>query len=1193
MFRLPLVLLLFFSIPATLQAQSIFRNIKSQDGLSEKQIRCLYKDSEGFLWIGTTNGLNRYDGAVVTRYDQKIGSGNEKMYINAIHPVKDENYLLIGSSEGIRIFNKRTGSFHRDKRFHMLDREKIEVIKKDDQNRLWIVCASRIFILDKGKLFPGTSLIPSLKVIQNPQFSFSGFVWDKMRKGFWVGGADTYFINCRTNEVYHRGNNPNNYPIFDCNSVEAIVLDKNFNLWYGCNRDLSLTFWNYKLNTVETYYELNGKKVNDGYNFLFIDRSDRLWISTWSYAAYIKEPGKEITKIPYSQVQNYSIAYGHFRDAIQDTEGNIWLGTINGVSESSENAPLRDIFQIPSFDFFLETGFAQSNSITIDSNLIMACKEEGILAYDMTTRNYKRYVVTLGDDLKKNRFLSAVKAGGQWWFAGIDGVYYLDKKKDKLVKFDLVNKNSVFKNANFIFADHRGNVWFQIWNDAIYRYNLETRHCDRFDGKDKSHGEFAYRKVQSFLKLRNNDILFSMNGSGFLKFNSKTEQFSVIPVTNPKSFYSTGLAEDKKGDIWAAAFDRGLMKLHISGKFLDSLTIRNGLQLDQITSIGIDGHGMIWAASREGLEFIDPVTKKETRVEIDLGKTLQDYWNYLQVANGKVYAVMLDHVVVIDPFRFEAIPVKKAPHITSIKIFQTEIRKYPEQGEFKLKADEDYITFQYASLNHRDVPALQYSYQLEGVDENWVNAGRSLSASYNKLSHGHYTFKVRSTDENGKWMKDITTLRLFVEPYWWQTWWAIAVYCVVLLVVMFIGYQNYQQRKQKQIVDETIDYFANSVYGENSVSEICWDIARNCISQLHFEDCVVYLLDKERNMMIQRATYGPKNPKGHEISNPIEIEPGKGIVGTVAVTGKPLIIADTSLDPRYIVDDEVRLSELAVPILHEGKVIGVIDSEHRKRDFFKEEHLKALSTIASISANKIAEASAEAQAQEKEMKLLEINKMLAESQLMALRAQMNPHFVFNCLNSIQECIVTEKYSEASKYLIKFSKLFRMVLNNSGRNLVTIQEEHDVLELYLQLEQMRFERSFSYEIIIDEDLETDETLLPSMLVQPYVENALWHGLMHSTGQRNVTIEFRRVNEEILECRIDDNGVGREKSFELKKLNSKTKRHESKGLLISRERLEVLQRQGQHAQVKMIDKYDENHQATGTLVVIELSAFLKNS
>ena len=310
------------------------------------------------------------------------------------------------------------------------------------------------------------------------------------------------------------------------------------------------------------------------------------------------------------------------------------------------------------------------------------------------------------------------------------------------------------------------------------------------------------------------------------------------------------------------------------------------------------------------------------------------------------------------------------------------------------------------------------------------------------------------------------------------------------------------------------------------------------------------------------------------------------------MTGKPALIQDTSKDSRYIVDDEQRFSEISVPIFHDGKVIGIIDSEHAEKNFFKESHLKALTTIASISANKIAEAKAEALAKQNEIKLLEINKMLAESQLMALRAQMNPHFVFNCLNSIQECIVTEKYGEASKYLNKFSKLFRTVLNNSGKKLVSIEEEKEVLELYLELEQMRFERSFECEMIVDEDLETDEILLPSMLLQPYVENALWHGLMHKQGDRKMKIEFRRVSEDIFRCIIDDNGIGRKQSFALKEQQSKAKRHESKGLKISKDRLTLLERQGYHAGIEIIDKTDEAGNALGTTVIIELSTFLKN-
>ena len=1184
-----LLLIFLYLFPFGASAQFIFQNLRWQDGLSAKQVRCLYKDANGYLWIGTANGLNRFDGAVIKQY--KKPAGEKDIYLNAIHPLNNAEQLLVGTSNGIKIFNKRSGQFSTDKRFDILRHELIVAIRSDGLKRIWIISTSRIFIFSNEKLLPLSEVIPATAIIANKSFSFSAFEWDSKRFGFWVGGENTYFIDCKKNKVYHKGNNPLHSPVLDTIQVYAIALDTQFNIWYGCDADQTLNFWNYQTGEKEKYAELDGKKITGGCNHLFVDQKNRLWISTWLFASFLKEPGKKVTKIPYAQTQIYSIGYGFFRDVIEDDEGNVWFGTINGVSKSQDQTSLRAIHKLPSYEFYLETGFSHANSIRIDGDSIIACKEEGVIIYNMADRTFKRYYVTQKhEDLMKNRFMMACKLGSTWWFSGEDGIYSLKQGSNVLTKLNVGKVQTGLRYSNFIFSDSHEKLWFHIKGEGLYRYDPKTGKSVLFNGTNPANGLFPYTFFQSFVKLHNGDLVFALNNKGLVKFDINTEKFSLIPVRRGPDFTLTSMAEDYNGGLWASIWGKGLIKMNLEGQVTDSVNTASDLITDHIHNIGIDNRGAIWGASREGLFFFTPETRAVTRVETDLGQNLQDYWNNLEMDHGKVYAVMLDHIVVFDPFRFAAVPVKKPPHITSIEVFHKENTDFAENKMLHFAAGQDDITFHFASLYHRDIPSLKYSYKLEGVNENWVNAGRTLIASYNNLAPGHYIFKVRSTNEYGKWMPHIASQSIYIKPYWWRSWWAISIYVLMVLAVLRWIYQSLQRRKQEKVIDKTIDYFANSVYGENSVNEICWDIARNCISQLHFEDCVVYLM--ENGKLVQKAAYGPKNPKGHEIDDPIELEPGVGIVGAVALSGKPAIIGDTSKDPRYVVDDQIRLSEISVPIMHEGKVIGVIDSEHHKKNFFTEAHVKALSTIASISANKIAEALAEAEAQEKSIQLLEINKMLAESQLMALRAQMNPHFVFNCLNSIQECIVTEKYGEASKYLNKFSKLFRMVLNNSGRNLVTLQEEQEVLELYMQLEQMRFEKSFTYEILVDEDLEEDDIQIPSMLLQPYVENALWHGLMHSPRKRHLSIQFNRLNEEVMECLIDDNGVGRRKSFELKKQNSKSKRHESKGLQISQDRLDLLQRQGQHARVLITDKYDGDNNSTGTLITIELSTFLKN-
>jgi signal transduction histidine kinase len=178
----------------------------------------------------------------------------------------------------------------------------------------------------------------------------------------------------------------------------------------------------------------------------------------------------------------------------------------------------------------------------------------------------------------------------------------------------------------------------------------------------------------------------------------------------------------------------------------------------------------------------------------------------------------------------------------------------------------------------------------------------------------------------------------------------IAVTVLVIAVVLFLWIRSL---KQKIRTGRILTYFATSLYGQNTVDDIFWDLAKNCISQLKLEDCVIYQYNKDKQVLVQRAAFGPKNPEKHDIFNPIEIPLGKGIVGTVAKTGKAEIVSDTTSDPRYILDDEARCSEITVPIIIDGEVFGIIDSEHSRRNFYTKWHLSLLEQMAEICAVKI------------------------------------------------------------------------------------------------------------------------------------------------------------------------------------------------------------------------------------------------
>lgn len=212
-----------------------------------------------------------------------------------------------------------------------------------------------------------------------------------------------------------------------------------------------------------------------------------------------------------------------------------------------------------------------------------------------------------------------------------------------------------------------------------------------------------------------------------------------------------------------------------------------------------------------------------------------------------------------------------------------------------------------------------------------------------------------------------------------------------------------------------------------------------------------------------------------------------------------------------------------------------------------------------------------------------LSEELQGLEMKALRAQMNPHFLFNCLNSINTMILNDEPDNASKYLSKFSKLVRLMLENSEQPEITLKDELETLEAYIQLEAIRFYNKMGYNIKVDPNIDQEATYLPSMVLQPFVENAIWHGLLHNEQKGELTIAIKENNDKLL-CSIIDNGVGREKSLTLKKEEGLKKK--SMGIKITTERLKLLTKQKIKDVINIIDLKDKENNAIGTQVNIQI-------
>jgi len=208
------------------------------------------------------------------------------------------------------------------------------------------------------------------------------------------------------------------------------------------------------------------------------------------------------------------------------------------------------------------------------------------------------------------------------------------------------------------------------------------------------------------------------------------------------------------------------------------------------------------------------------------------------------------------------------------------------------------------------------------------------------------------------------------------------------------------------------------------------------------------------------------------------------------------------------------------------------------------------------SRREIIEQELNVQRLESERTKSELQQKASELEMQALRAQMNPHFVFNSLSSINRFILQNNRNQASEYLTKFSKLIRLILQNSQVSLIPLESELESLELYLELEAVRFEHHFTYRIIVDDQLDLSGLKVPPLVIQPYAENAIWHGLMHKEDKGTLTIELFEETE-MLCCKITDDGIGRKMAQQKKSKSANT--HKSMGMRITAERISLLQRQ----------------------------------
>jgi two-component system LytT family sensor kinase len=1185
--------LLFFFITFCFHSQAqqpvhySYQYYNSTHGLPSPEILCLEKDAKGFLWIGTASGLSMYDGYSFRNHSY----AKQTELIGRVNVLKPDaaNRLWVGSGSGL---------------FCIVNNEIIKIssaialpqgvndILPGENGVIWLATENGPVQLNTGNIdFTGTKKTILTDYIL-PQWKLQS---EENRRTTHIGKApdNTVFIS-----QYH------NLFRFSNNQLELIHSTTGI-------RDEILTL--FPVSRSKIYFDAASTEINLFENdsvaaipfkeFYQAGQGTRLpghWY-VGTRGAFYFHPQTGIA----SRFIRLSDQYAVWPSAILEDNDFLWVATHDGLVKLKPSVfTIHTVAAAAPYIDFYSVAELKNKSLLFGANA-----GKVFLRTDSVITSFKNRLVP-GAEIKD---IYEDVNGWLWLASGYQGLVVIRNGNPQ--RFTIENglhDNSLYQflkttdNRLYVFGDEGLSEILVDKNGFIsfkkYYFQPNTSQFAKFySGIEAPDGSIWAGGEEGLIYLRNDSLhRLALNG---------------------QQLYINFMLKDNAGDVWIAAAGEGILQCRFNNNnepvIINRFTEKDGLNTTNYLSLLADADNNIWAASSKGISLIGRNGKYRNRVlnfnESDgFIKAGYSYIRLRQASDKRIWAATVFGIVSFQPDQLAGTDSSPLVYISGIQQMENNqaVTGYTD-GQFPVTKAFSYLdnsfNFNFAALDYTNQQNIRYYYKLEGLDSNWRNNGDLRSVSFQNLSPGNYLFRVKALNSKGIWSKNDALYAFRIIPPFWKTWWFLSALIVTIVALLLfainrrirfiktseaknLAFQKLKASSYKEQleIEQIINYFATSMNSVNSIDDVLWDVAKNCISRLDFEDCVIYLKDEDTNLLVQKAAWGPKTSEENNIINPIALSPGSGIVGSVAISGKPEIISNTTLDKRYVTDDIQRMSEITVPIINNGEVIGIIDSEHSQEGFYSQRHLQILTTIASLCAGKITTLRAEQRSREKELEVLRLNKDFATSQLTALRMQMNPHFIFNALNSVQHYILQGNVVEANKYLSKFSKLQREILHCSDQQFITLEKEIEILSWYLELEQFRFGESFTYQINKSDEIEPEELKIPPMVLQPFVENAIWHGLMPRHTERILTIYFDLYSDDILQVTLRDNGIGRTASSLLKQNDAVYKKnYESRGMSMVQQRLKLLQEQyDKPFEAIVSDITDVQGNVQGTQVILKI-------
>ncbi|MEL7001252.1 MAG: two-component regulator propeller domain-containing protein [Bacteroidota bacterium] len=789
-----------------------------QEDLTQNTVTCIKQDSKGFLWVGTRNGLNRYDGLNMIHYESEaIEEDGISGEITAIHEDK-QGVLWVGTTiRGLYRYVEEEDKFlpfsADSTGLNTMSEDYVTSIYEDEEGGLWIGTPNRgLNYLNKER----TQFKHFLSNSDDP-FSISGNwiteVIGDHKGNIWVGtrGAGLNLYNRDNKRFIHYSHDPNNSKSINSNIIESISRGQNGDLWVATSLGLNRLSYNdqglYEFENIVYDNMFRDKQYNVVLSVLE-DNKGRLWIGTENGGLIVKDTHKKSTKkYIYDIESTHGLTGNSIWSIYEDDRGFIWIGTFNeGLFKVS---PIPEKFRHIKSNLFNPNSLSH-NAVTCfaedtKGNVWIGTDGGGINYWNRGKNTFDKYNASSDEQIISDQVLSMMyDVEGNLWVGFWEGGIRILRKGSDTFEAISNSQNAELRGGSIfdLMQDSKGRIWIAAHSNGVILYDPKSGNTESFMHDDLDPSSISEDFIVSILEDADKNIWIGTDGGGLDKFMESKEgayfEHYDVNFNKPHQLSDNRISclfEDSNNKLWVGTPNKLNFYDKVESKFL-RVGKEKGLLSQVISSVLEDQYGDLWLGTHKGLAKFNPESLESKFFSKQDGLQSNEFnrQSCLRLSSGELLFGGINGFNIFHPDNVQTSTFRPQAYLARFNLSNgakksTNSLNLPSNlntvNEINLTYDQNSFNFDFGIISFSQSSQNSFAFKLENHDNDWQYVGNQRSALYTSVPPGEYIFKVMATNSDGVWNDDIASIRVNISPAWYDTYWAYAVYFLIVGLIVW------------------------------------------------------------------------------------------------------------------------------------------------------------------------------------------------------------------------------------------------------------------------------------------------------------------------------------------------------------------------------------------------------------------------